>query len=81
MLAWPPLVFRMQPTHPEHAAVIQQVLTIPQKRFDRAIVSFLSLAEFGRRHRRTGPKRTGKVGRDHALFSRRRSDRGCGSLN
>jgi site-specific recombinase XerD len=31
--------------HPEHAAVIQQVLAIPQKRFDRAVVSFLSLAE------------------------------------
>ncbi len=31
--------------HPEHAAVIQQVLAIPQKRFDRAIVSFLTLAE------------------------------------
>jgi site-specific recombinase XerD len=31
--------------HPEHAAVIQRVLAIPQKRFDRAIVSFLSLAE------------------------------------
>lgn len=31
--------------HPEHAAVIQQVLAIPQKRFDRAIVSFLTLTE------------------------------------
>ena len=31
--------------HPEHAAIIQQVLAIPQKRFDRAIVSFLTLAE------------------------------------
>ncbi len=31
--------------HPEHAALIQHVLAIPQKRFDRAIVSFLTLAE------------------------------------
>ena len=28
--------------HPEHAQLIQQVLAIPQKRFDRALVSFLS---------------------------------------
>ncbi len=35
--------------HPEHAAVIQQVLAIPQKRFDRAIVSFLSLVELDAR--------------------------------
>src|SRR5215471_17153369 len=31
--------------HPEHAAVIQQVLAIPQKRFDRAVVSFLTRTE------------------------------------
>ena len=31
--------------HPEHAQLIQQVLAIPQKRFDRAAVSFLTLAE------------------------------------
>src|SRR5262249_48001174 len=31
--------------HPEHAAVIQQVLAIPQKRFDRAVVSFLTRIE------------------------------------
>jgi site-specific recombinase XerD len=31
--------------HPEHAQLIQQVLAIPQKRFDRAPVSFLTLAE------------------------------------
>src|SRR5438874_2085197 len=38
--------FRYAALHyPEHAAVIQQVLAIPQKRFDRAIVSFLSLLE------------------------------------
>jgi site-specific recombinase XerD len=28
--------------HPEHAQLIQQVLAIPQKRFDRAPVSFLT---------------------------------------
>jgi site-specific recombinase XerD len=31
--------------HPEHAQLIQQVLAIPQKRFDRALVSFLTPAE------------------------------------
>lgn len=31
--------------HPEHAAVIQQVLAIPQKRFDKRVVSFLSRTE------------------------------------
>ena len=31
--------------HPEHAQLIQQVLAIPQKRFDRAPVSFLTPAE------------------------------------
>lgn len=31
--------------HPEHAALIQQVLAIPPKRFDKPIVSFLGAAE------------------------------------
>lgn len=31
--------------HPEHAAVIQRVLAIPTKRFDKATVSFLSAEE------------------------------------
>ncbi|MGH9287293.1 MAG: tyrosine-type recombinase/integrase [Acidimicrobiales bacterium] len=31
--------------HPEHAAVIARVLAIPQKRFDKAIVSFLTDSE------------------------------------
>ena len=31
--------------HPEHAAVIARVLSIPQKRFDKAIVSYLTEAE------------------------------------
>ena len=31
--------------HPEHAQLIQQVLAIPQKRYDKAAVSFLEPAE------------------------------------
>lgn len=31
--------------HPEHAAVIQRVLAIPAKRFDKSIVSFLNATE------------------------------------
>ncbi|MGH3755844.1 MAG: tyrosine-type recombinase/integrase [Pseudonocardiaceae bacterium] len=31
--------------HPEHAALIQRVLAIPAKRFERAVVCFLSPAE------------------------------------
>lgn len=31
--------------HPEHAALIQRVLAIPAKRFDKAIVGFLTAAE------------------------------------
>lgn len=31
--------------HPEHAAVIQRVLAIPPKRFDRALISFLTRTE------------------------------------
>lgn len=33
------------PQHPEHAELIQRVLTIPRKRTDRAIVSFLTRPE------------------------------------
>jgi site-specific recombinase XerD len=53
--------------HPEHAAVIQQVLAIPQKRFDRAIVSFLTLAELDALV--AAPDRTSWEGRrDYALL-------------
>ena len=31
--------------HPEHAALIQRVLAIPEKRFDTALVSYLTLPE------------------------------------
>jgi site-specific recombinase XerD len=33
--------------HPEHAALIQRVLAVPAKRFDKPIVSFLTDAEIG----------------------------------
>lgn len=55
------------PLHPEHAADIQRVLAIPQKRFDRAIVTFLTepeteaLLAAPNRHTWTGR-------RDHALL-------------
>jgi hypothetical protein len=36
--------FREEPAvrHPEHAAVIERVLAIPPKRFDRALIDYLS---------------------------------------
>ncbi len=53
--------------HPEHAAVIQRVLAIPPKRFDRNLVTFLDDAEvdalLGACDRGTW---TGR--RDHAMF-------------
>lgn len=53
--------------HPEHAAQIQRVLTIPQKRFDRAIVSFLTEPEADALF--AAPDRTTRTGRrDHALL-------------
>jgi site-specific recombinase XerD len=33
--------------HPEHAALIQQVLAIPAKRFDKQLVAFLTATEIG----------------------------------
>lgn len=53
--------------HPEHAALIQRVLDIPQKRFDRALVSFLSQAEVD--SLLAAPDRATWIGRrDHALL-------------
>lgn len=53
--------------HPEHAAVIQQVLAIPQKRFDRAIVSFLTEPETDALF--AAPNQATWTGRrDHALL-------------
>src|SRR5713101_1773758 len=54
--------------HPEHAAVIQRVLAIPPKRYERRLVSFLNYTEYeallAAPHRSTW---TGR--RDHALFA------------
>jgi site-specific recombinase XerD len=53
--------------HPEHAALIQRVLAIPQKRFDKAIVSFLTQPEIDALF--AAPDRTTWEGRrDHALL-------------
>ena len=53
--------------HPEHAAVIQRVLAIPPKRFDKATVSFLAPAEI--EALLSAPDRTRWEGRrDHALM-------------
>jgi site-specific recombinase XerD len=53
--------------HPEHAALIQRVLDIPQKRSDRALVSFLSRPEVDALL--AAPDRTTWIGRrDHALL-------------
>ncbi len=52
---------------PEHAAVIQRVLAIPPKRFDRAVVDFLTTAETDALV--AAPDRTTWTGRrDHALL-------------
>lgn len=53
--------------HPEHAAVIQRVLAIPQKQFDRATVSFLTQTEADALF--AAPDRTTRTGRrDHTLL-------------
>lgn len=53
--------------HPEHADLIQQVLAIPQKRFDKTIVSFLQPHEVDALL--AAPDRSRWEGRrDHALF-------------
>lgn len=53
--------------HPEHSELIQRVLAIPQKRFDRNIVTFLNLAETDALIDATD--RTSWIGRrDHALL-------------
>jgi integrase/recombinase XerD len=54
--------------HPEHAAVIERVLAIPPKRFDRALVTFLSADELDALI--AAPDRTTWTGRrDHALLT------------
>ncbi len=53
--------------HPEHAELIQRVLAIPPKRFDRALVSFLTRPEVDALL--ASPDRTTWTGRrDHALL-------------
>ena len=53
--------------HPEHAALIQRVLAIPPKRFDRVLITHLTEEETDALL--TGPDRSTWTGRrDHALF-------------
>ncbi|MHB1244370.1 MAG: tyrosine-type recombinase/integrase [Gaiellaceae bacterium] len=53
--------------HPEHAAVIQRVLAIPPKRFERALISYLTEPEVDALL--AAPDRSTWVGRrDHALL-------------
>jgi len=53
--------------HPEHAELIQRVLAIPAKRYDRALVSFLTAAEVDALL--AAPDRATWTGRrDHALL-------------
>jgi len=54
--------------HPEHTQLIQQVLAIPQKRFDRAPVSFLVHAETSVLLAAPDPGR-GEGRRDRALLT------------
>lgn len=54
--------------HPEHAAVIARVLAIPTKRFDRAIISYLTADEIDALL--AAPDRSRWIGRrDHALIT------------
>ena len=53
--------------HPEHAALIQRVLAIPSKRFDRALITFLTRSEV--EALLASPDRSTRTGRrDHALL-------------
>lgn len=53
--------------HPEHGGLIQRVLAIPPKRSDRALVTFLTVAEIDALL--ASPDRTRWIGRrDHALL-------------
>ena len=54
--------------HPDHAALIERVLAIPSKHFDRRLVTFLTEPEI--RALLVAPDRSTWTGRrDHALFS------------
>jgi integrase/recombinase XerD len=53
--------------HPEHAALIQRVLTIPPKRFDKALITYLNPADIDALL--AAPDRLTRAGRrDHALL-------------
>lgn len=53
--------------HPEHASLIQRVLAIPPKRFERALVTFLTASEIDALL--ASPDRSTWIGRrDHALL-------------
>jgi site-specific recombinase XerD len=60
--------FRYASLHePQHSELIQRVLAIPHKRFDHAVVTFLTLAEV--RALLSAPDRQSWIGRrDHALM-------------
>ena len=63
--------------HPEHAAVIERVLAIPPKRFDRRLVTFLTEPELNALL--AAPDRSTWTGRrDHALLRARCPDRPAG---
>jgi integrase/recombinase XerD len=54
--------------HPEHAALISRVLAVPTKRYDRAIISYLTAAEVDALL--AAPDRARWIGRrDHALLT------------
>ena len=54
--------------HPEHAALISRVLAVPTKRFDRAIISYLTAEEVDALL--AAPDRARWIGRrDHALLT------------
>ena len=54
--------------HPEHASVIERVLAIPQKRWDRSLVTFLSEAEVAALLATPG-RETWTGRRDHAMLA------------
>ena len=64
--------------HPEHAAVISRVLSIPAKRFDRRIVAFLT-AEESAALIDAAPENRWEGRRDRARCSRSRCTPACGS--
>ena len=60
--------------HPEHAALIERVLAVPPKRFERAIVSFLSDEEVDALLAAPNPRRCSDVEITHCCSSKCRRD-------